>query len=150
MEKFLADTWLYYWAYILIAGVLNALVIWWLGGWWYRKRLQWSSCTDPSRKLSRLVLIYSSFVSAGPAVVLAIITSMVFPSFIAAYNSESLLPLFILVFPFWSVIVSYKGATSLFEVSLSRARIWFLALPLVLYMLLVGIFGAIGAYMSGA
>jgi hypothetical protein len=149
MEEYLGESWFYYWGYVLVAGALNGLVIWWLGGWWYRKRLKWSSCIDPSKKLSRLVLIYSSFVSAGPAVVTALIASRIFSSYIDAAASESMLTLLLLAFPFWSVVVSYRGATNLFEVSLARARLWFLILPSLTYVFLLGLVAVLFSYLEG-
>lgn len=142
IERLLA-TWPRFWGFALAAGVVGGAAYWWIGGWWCRVRLRWSGADAPDPTLARLLLIYSSFVFAGPTVLSVAYQTTLHPSYIAAYQSESLLPLAVLAMIFWSIGTTYKGALALFDVSSARARIWFVALPLLFYFVLVGGFAAL-------
>ena len=40
---------------------------------------------------------------------------------------------------FWSIAISYAGVTTLFLVTKWKARLWFVALPTLVYMLAFGL-----------
>lgn len=141
----LAGSWLYYWAFVLAAGLVAGGFLWLLGGWWYRVRLGWSGAVKPDAKTARLVYIYSSFVLAGPTVLWALIETMTFPNYLAAWQSEEMWSALLLVFPFWSCYSSYRGATTLFTLKRGPARMWFLVLPAVVYFLVLGVLTALFA-----
>jgi hypothetical protein len=54
MAPVLVGSWAGYWATILAYGAVSGLMIWYLGGWWYAKRLSWSGAKDPDHRLARL------------------------------------------------------------------------------------------------
>jgi len=58
--------------------------------------------------------------------------------------------LVLVVFPFWSIAASYAGAKTVFGVSGGRARIWFLILPVLLYVVAVGALGVVFALLGTA
>ena len=134
----LLDTWITYWGVVLVYGSISGLFLWWVGGWWYRKRLEWSGAVDPDHRLARVVYIYASFVVAAPTVIITLIETSIYDNYIQAYNSESLWPVIILIFPFWSLITSYIGIRTIFDVSRWKARIWFIILPGILYLIFFG------------
>jgi hypothetical protein len=137
--------WPNYWGIVLVLGALSGFFQWWIGGWWYGVRLGWSGAKDADPRLARLVYIYASFVYAAPLVICTLAETAAFGNAIEAYQSESLWPLLTIVFLFWSLATSYSGVTTLFEVSRWKARMWFLILPAILYLLLVGAFAMLGA-----
>ncbi len=135
----IAESWLGFWSWVLLTGGISALFLWWIGGWWYRVRLRWSGAPDPDKRLARLLLIYSSFVFAGPAVVATLVQTAVFPHYSAAFAAEEWYSLALLIFPFWSIVTSYIGVRTLFEVTRWRAVLWFVALPIAVYIVLFGL-----------
>lgn len=136
--QLITDNWLYYWGAVLGYGAIGALFLWWIGGWWYRVRLQWSGAVEPDPRLARVVYIYASFVLAAPTVIASLIYMGFYDSYTQAFNSEEIYSLVLVIFPFWSLITSYIGIRVHFEVSRWRARTWFIILPALLYLLVFG------------
>jgi hypothetical protein len=138
LGPFVAESWLGFWTWVLIAGVLSAFFLWWIGGWWYQVRLRWSGAPAPDKRRARLLFIYSSFVFAGPAIVAALIGTLTFPDYAVASTAAERPPLVLLlvlfVFPFWSVATSYVGVKALFAVARRKAVVWFVALPILVYL----------------
>jgi hypothetical protein len=137
-------TWPRLWAFVVLGGVFAGALFWWIGGWWCRVRLRWSGAPAPDKRLPRLLLVYSSFVFAGPAVLVLAADTLLHPSPIAAYR-ESMLSLVALPMIFWSLFTTYKGALALYPVSPGRARLWFVVLPGAFYFLAVGGFALLYA-----
>lgn len=144
------ESWLGFWILVLGAGALSGVFLWWVGGWWFALRLRWSGAADPDRRLARLVMAYSAFIFSGPTVAAAAIYTLVYRSYAAAYASDELYSLALMIFPFWSVVVSYRGVRSLFEVGAWRSRIWFLILPLAVYVIAFGALAAVFAFFDPA
>lgn len=142
VAPYIVHSWLGFWLCILAVGALGGLFLWWLGGWWYRVRLRWSGAVAPDKRLARLVLVYSSFVFSGPAVALALVQTVLYPHYAAAYASEDwysvALALPVLIFPYWSIVTSYVGVRTLFQVTKWKALLWFAALPVVINLLFFG------------
>jgi hypothetical protein len=138
-----AGSWLGFWTWVLVAGVLGAFFLWWIGGWWYQVRLRWSGVPAPDKRRARLLFMYSSFVFAGPAVVAALIRTLRFPNdaaaCAAAHGYPLVLLLVLLFFPFWSVATSYVGVKALFAVTRRKAVVWFVALPMLVYVIWGGL-----------
>ena len=84
---------------------------------------------------------------SAPVVILAVIQSAVYDNYSQSYHAEGLWPLIILIFPFWSLVVSYIGVRTTFDVSKWRARTWFIILPGILYVVLFGGLTALYALM---
>jgi hypothetical protein len=139
------ESWLGYWGFVLGMGAVSGLFLWWLGGWWYHVRLRWAGDADPDRRLARLVYVYSSFVWSGPAIAAALVATVAFANYTEAWNSDQPYSIALLIFPFWSVVTSYLGARVIFDVSPRRARLWFLILPMALYVVAFGLIAALVA-----
>lgn len=142
LEPLVMDSWVTYWGFILAAGIVGSVFIWYLWGWWYHIRIRWSGDPDRDKRRARLTLVWSSLVHVLPTLVYLVGATIVFSDYGDAWSSEELLSVAFLVFPFWSVVTSYKGVRAQFDVGRWKARTWFLILPLLVYFVA---FGAVGA-----
>lgn len=146
----LLESWWVFWAFVLILGAIAGLFQWWLGGWWCRVRLRWSGARAPDPHRARLLLVYSSFVYTGPALAVMIVDTLLYPSYRSAAEADNGLELGVLLFVFWSVVTTYRGALALFDVVPGRARLWFLILPGGFTLLGLGALGALFALGSAS
>jgi hypothetical protein len=146
--EFVAGTWPRMWGVVLVAGALSGALYWWLGGWWCKVRLRWSGAPSPDPRLARLLLIYSSFVFAAPAVLALAGQTALYSNYLDAYRNESAFSIAVLVAVFWSLVTTYKGAVALFPVRAGRARLWFIVLPAVFFFLAMG--GVAALYSAAA
>jgi hypothetical protein len=144
----LTESWLHYWGFALALGAVNALFLWFIGGWWYRKRLEWSGANAPQPDLVRPVYMYQDFVSSAPAVLATAIQTLLYASYAEAWAAEEYWSALLLVFPIWSCFTSYKAATTAWEVSKGKARFWFLVLPLLVYIFVFGLVGVLYAMLG--
>jgi hypothetical protein len=148
IAPYVTESWLGFWTWALVAGVVGGLFLWHIGGWWYAVRLRWSGAPAPDRRLARLAFTYSAFVWAAPAILAAGVRTAVFPNYHAAFHAEELASLTLLAFPFWSLWASYAAATELFPVQRGRARLWFAVLPGIFYLLAFGAGAALVAFLG--
>ncbi|MFC1851984.1 hypothetical protein ACFL27_17465 [candidate division CSSED10-310 bacterium] len=139
LGPYLTESWPDFWAFVLITGALAGLILWSIGGWWYHVRLHWSGHSRPDPKLARLVFIYSSFVMALPTILVTLVQTVIYGNYQEAFSADELWSSFVLLFPFWSSLVSYKGAMTLFELNRARALMWFVILPFIVYFFAFGI-----------
>jgi hypothetical protein len=142
-------SWLPYWTWVLLFGAMAGAFLWYVGGWWYRVRLRWCGAQDPDRRLARLVYIYASFVYAGPVVALSVMWTILYANYAQVYSSDEIYSALVLIFPFWSLIPSYIGARTLFEVSRWKARLWFVVLPGLFYFGAIVFLAVLGALVEG-
>ncbi len=134
-----------------VSAIISGVMIWHLGGWWYKKRLEWCGAMDDLDFYdqetmvfdSRTVFVYSSFIRAFPSVLVALIALPIHGSYYNYFIHESQADLLLLLFPVWSIIVSYIGVRTVFTVKKGLARLWFLILPLLLLALLIGLLSAL-------
>lgn len=145
----LSESWLNFWVFVLGFGVLNAFILFYLGGWWYRKRLEWSGVSTPDRDLARQVYVYQDLVQSAPTLVLLAVETIVFSNYREAYGTDELWSASSLVFVFWSCWTSYVAATTTFQLSKTKARIWFLVLPVLLYVVTLGVIVTLYAVLTG-
>jgi hypothetical protein len=129
----LAESWPLYWATVLGLGLISALLLWTIGGWWYRVRVEWSGHAEPDAKQARLVYIYATFVQALPGIFFLVVATLAYPSYLAYWEADEVWSSVLLLFPFWACVVSYRGVTSVFQLSKWKARIWFFILPVLVY-----------------
>ena len=135
------ESWLAYWAWIMGLGLFAAITYWYIGGWWYRLRLGFSGVVDPDPRTARLVMTYSSLCAALPIFAALVMYTLVFPSYGAFWSAERGIVSDVLVmFPVWAISVSYLGVSATFEASVWKSRVWFLFLPVLLFMAGIGAF----------
>ncbi len=148
IEAIVSGPWVYYWAWILGFGILAALISYWLGGWWYRMRMYMSgSERDIDKAVPRQLYIYSELVAALPALIITMIYTASFASYMEAYRSDEMYSLVLLIFPFWSIAVSYVGVTARFSLKPWPARFWFIIFPVLFYLVVLGAIIAIYAFL---
>jgi hypothetical protein len=142
---FYSESWIGFWTVVLISGALSGLLAWYLGTWWFRVRLRWSGAVNPDAARARAVYLHSSLVWAAPTVLSAIVATLTSPSYAAAWADSGWGDVMLLVFPFWSCVVSYRGVRAAFDVRPGAARFWFLIAPAVLITFAIGLFAALYA-----
>jgi hypothetical protein len=147
--SWLLSSWLNYWLVVIAAGATWAVFLWYLGGWWYKKRLLWSGAAAPSSRLARRVYALQELVLAMPTVLLALVQTVLFSNHYEAWRADEFWSTSILVFVFWSCWTSYVAVTTTFQLSKTKARIWFLVLPVLLYTVALGVAGTLYAIFTG-
>ena len=145
----LLSSWINYWIVVLAAGAVGAVVLWLIGGWWYRKRLQWSGASDASPTAARRINAYQELVFSGPAVLIVLVQTLLFANYQEAWQADEVWSSSILVFVFWSCWTSYAAATTVFPVVKRKAMLWFLILPVLFYIVTLGIVGSLYALFGG-
>ena len=148
LRPLLTESWLGFWGYALMVGAVSGGLYWLIGGWWYRKRLTFSGVSDPDPRLARLLYVYASFVYAGPIIALTAWATVSYPNYLAAYQAEDVIWLAVLIFPFWSIRTSYTGIRARFEVVRSKALVWFVVLPTLVYLLAYGVLATLYAVLA--
>lgn len=136
--ELLVGTWPRFWTAVVLFGLLSGALHWWLGGWWCKMRLRWSGATAPDPRQARLLLVYSSFVFAGPAVLSTLIQTALYPDYLVAYEEEFLFTFAVIAMVMWSVVTTYKGATAMFDVRSGLALLWFVVLPVCFFLIVMG------------
>jgi hypothetical protein len=140
----LSESWVHYWCFVLGVGILDGWTFWYIGGWWYRKRLNWSGDGKANPDRVRATYVYQDLVGSGPAILLVLVQTVVFANYGEAWRAEELWSSLIIVFIFWSCVTSYKAART-FDVVRWKARLWFLFLPIAVYIVGFGLVGALYA-----
>lgn len=140
------QSWVGYWALVWGVGVTWAIFLWFFAGAWYRARLRWSGAHEPDKQLARRTYMQQSLVHALPALLVAALYTVQYPSYLEAWHapgfSLSVVALAMLFFSCWT---SYVAATTVFQTNAAKAFLWFLVLPAVFYAVVLG---ALLRYMS--
>ena len=74
---------------------------------------------------------------------LPVIQTFSYANYAEAWNANSTANMLLIVFVLWSCWTSYCAATTVFTLRKGSARFWFLILPLVFYVLALGVIGVI-------
>jgi len=92
IETEITDTalfsWWIYWFYIIINSIINGLLIWVIGGWWFNIRLKLSGDNESDVKKCRLIAIYSNMLKSIPILMLILISSIFFPNIYSTYSNK--------------------------------------------------------------
>ena len=130
-----------------MAGAIVGLILhFFLGTWWYRFRLHMAGVQgNPDPGVVRRLYLYSATVTALPSMLIMVRDAMAHASPMESFNSPIGWWHFAdFAFLFWSVFCSYRGVRALFKTRTLPTVIWFLALPLFVYSLvLVVLVGAL-------
>ncbi len=137
----IAQSWITFWLVVLLMGAVSGFFIWLIGGWWYKMRLLWSGAHKPDKEQARYVFIYSSFIYTGPIFLTTLLYTVLYPNYLVAYAEDIIFSYIILILLFYAIFVSYQGATTVFEVVKWKARLWFVILPILFYLVLLGVIG---------
>lgn len=142
------SSWSAYWFTVLTLGVISGTITWYLRGWWYRKRLEWSGASDVAPEDARGIATLQNLVYVLPALAWTVWQTLVHPNYLAAWEASDIGGLVILVFLFWSCWTSYCAATTVYTLNQNKARLWFLILPAVFYFLVMGVYTTLYALLT--
>lgn len=139
----LTDSWSSFLLFVLIVSVGGAIIVWSISIALYQIRLNFSEVKNSDKHIARAVYFSSGFVQALPVVLSTFIALLFYPSYRAFYNSDmaTVTGIVTMILYVWSVVISYIGVRTRFDVHKWKARIWFLILPL---------FIAIGSFLAAA
>jgi hypothetical protein len=137
-----------FWLFVLCVGTLNGALFWLVGGWWYRIRLKWCGATDVEPKAARAIYLCQDFVASAPLVLFTISETWRFGSYREAWTFEEVWPSLFLIFVLWSCVTSYNAATSAYTVTRWKARVLFLVLPVLIYLLAWGFIATLIAFLD--
>jgi len=139
MTSWVLQSWMNYWILVVGAGLIGSVFIWYIRGWWYRKRLEWSGAGEVAPDDARSVAVLQDLVYVLPTILLALIQTATYSNYAAAWEASDVTGTLVLIFVFWSCWTSYCAATTVFTVQKSKARFWFLILPLAFYVVILGV-----------
>jgi hypothetical protein len=135
LDKLLAGSWTAFWLLAIPMGLLAGYLAWWISGWWFKIRLKWSGENSPDPVRARMTFAYSTLVASLPVLAHLMVKMVRYSSYSEAYKSGSPLSMFLMIFPLWSILVGYAGATTAFRVHKGKSLFWFLILPAGVYLL---------------
>ena len=140
LEPIVTESWFGFWVLVLGGGAVWAAFSWYAGGWWYGVRLRWAGVPKPPPVQPRLLHTYSTLVAALASLVYAVIATFIFDSYADAWASEESWSALLLVFPFWSIVTSYRGLSTWYHPTKPWvARLWFVILPCLVYLVAFGL-----------
>jgi len=138
-EPAITGSWGYFWGFCLTAGLLSGLIVYVVGGWWYRMRLRFSGAPEElDFSTPRHVYAWVSTIVSVPYVLLIVGFTFAYPNYYAAYHSDELFSTLLPMLMFWSVAVSYVAATTRFSLSGWKPMLWFMVLPALFYLIVMG------------
>lgn len=144
-----ASSWPIVWGVLIVSGAVSGMLLWSVGAWWYRVRLRWSGVPGVEPEAARAVYFPALLVRAAPTVLLLLWATARHASYRAYWDAPAGTgDVAMLAFPFWSVWVGYGGVRQRFPVSRGRARLWFFAVPVAVFVVAFGVIGALGALAS--
>lgn len=131
------NSWLEYWLGVVIFGALSGYFFYYLGGWFYNVRIKWSDGTSDIKK-AKFLFLYPAFVPSLIQFLIVVFFMMQSP---VPYDpnadlklTESVGLVLLIVANFYSIYISYIGVTTTTDVSISKARLWFLTLPIIFHV----------------
>ncbi|MRW82786.1 hypothetical protein GJ698_01600 [Pseudoduganella sp. FT26W] len=139
------SSWPHYWIIVLLTGLVSAVFSWYIGGWFYRKRLEWSGAGQVEPDDARSLSVLQDMVWVLPMMLLALIQTFSYANYVEAWAASTSVSAAIMIFVFWSCWTSYCAATTVYSLKKTQARIWFLILPAIFYVIILGAFGALYA-----
>lgn len=145
---YILDSWLNYWLAVLVFGVLYGAVRYYVLGWWYKKRLHWSGDPHAAQPDARRAFVYQELVMVAPYLLVLIIQTFLYPNYRAVWEAEEWLSATLIIFLIWSIWTSYAAATTAFVLRPWPARFWFIVLPALYYISIVGFVGVLYALIS--
>ncbi len=132
-----SQSWGQFWPYLGAYAIFVTIIVYLIGGWWYRLRIRFSGGGKVDAYVSRRVYIFSYQVFVIPIIIRSIFETFCFATPLEAKASESLLydifPIIGAILLLWSSYISYRGVRVCFEVRKWAARIWFIIIPVLYY-----------------
>jgi hypothetical protein len=143
--RWATSSWLQYWVIVILTGLVSAVLSWYIGGWFYRKRLEWSGAGEVEPDDARSLSVLQDMVWVLPMVLMAVIQTLSYANYAEAWEATTTVSAMMMVFVFWSCWTSYCAATTVYTLKKTQARFWFLILPAIFYVVILGVFGMLYA-----
>jgi hypothetical protein len=134
----IAASWGAYWIVAIFGGVISAIFFWYIAGWWYRKRLLLSGAASVDPVVARSICAWQFAATSIPSLVVSVWDTLIYASYRQSWEQSSAWATLLLIFPFWSVWISYTAATTQFALKIWLARAWFIFLPVAFYLFIFG------------
>ncbi|MDH5680793.1 MAG: hypothetical protein OEZ36_04335, partial [Spirochaetota bacterium] len=119
-------------------GIAFGYLAYYLGGWFFNLRIKWSK-GEPNKEKARFIYLYTLLVPGFLHLLFTISSFIIDPKPFISETDVSIKELiqgFVLILAnFYSVYVSYIGATTAFNPRKGLAILWFLFLPMLFYAL---------------
>lgn len=131
--------WLVFFLIVTGIGALGAFFVWLIGGWFYNLRLSWSGAGDFDKVNGRLIYVFSSLVTVIPHIIVLLISAILYQDYVDVFYADEYWSSLIIIFPFWSIYVSYKAILANFTVVKWKTMLWFVILPILFYSLAFGV-----------
>lgn len=140
----LPASWVEHWGIVFGAALVGTLIVYALGGAWYRARLRYCGVGQSDSALVKMVYLSAAQVYALPMIAAAVAESFLYEDpATASIRSPGWLGLGLVAFAFWSLFSSYTGVRTVFNPPRRAATaFWFLGGPAALYVVVfAGMFG---------
>jgi hypothetical protein len=128
----LAMDWMMFWALAAALGLLVGPISWFVGGALFRLRLRFAGVRGVDGREAQGVFALSELVADATLLAWTLMATV-------SLAAPLELPMsFTVMFSFgWSLFVSYQGVRARFAVSPWKARVWFIIIPGLLYLVLI-------------
>ena len=83
------------------------------------------------------------FVHAAPNLLVTLVWTFAYSNYAEAFVADEPYSVWLILFPFWSLVTAYVGVRTVFDVSPWKARLWFVILPGLLYVFVLGLLAAL-------
>jgi len=131
VEKY--NNWTSFLLWAVVGGVIGGVVKYYLGGWFVRIRIKLSGGSKDTHK-SRMIYLFSEVVF-NVSIIVAIVVSIFIKGKPLDYDTGASFDIAVffitLSFLFYSVYVSYRGVVTITDVNGTKAKFWFLVVPIV-------------------
>ena len=135
------NNWLGYWGFSILIGAIGGYILYLIGGWFYNVRVTWSGGTG-NLDQSRNIYVYSNFFNLLIIILISIFETLKntipYDPMLELEISDLVTSLFLLFFLFHSIYLSFTGVTTVTNVDVGKARIWFVLLPILIYLISFG------------
>lgn len=135
----LVEDWIYYWGLILVVSFVSIIWYWFLGGWWYKKRLQWSKIENVNPYDARILYVYSHFTFSFPLLCVYVVNTFIYSSPLLAYNNDLVSPIVFIVSSLFSYSISYRGVKAKYHLTNKLVKFWFLIMPVLFSSIFIGL-----------
>ncbi|MBA9078539.1 YIP1 family protein [Rufibacter quisquiliarum] len=136
LESSMLNEWPGYWITVLFTALFGGWLWYYIAGWFYNVRLKWAGGTS-NLSLSRSLYLYSSVVVntaiLGIGLACTFINEKPNDPYADLTAWDTFSTALLLFMSYYSVYVSYRGVTTVTDADPYKARIWFLAIPVIAY-----------------
>jgi len=136
-------SWWIYWLYIVSNSIINGILIWFIGGWWFNTRLKLSGDNKSDIKKCRLISTYLNMIKSIPILIFIVISSLFFTNFYATYSNQFIKIFYAILFNGMMIPLiyyEYKIAFENFDIDKKKLNIWFVYIPCMIYLITIGLF----------